>query len=150
MTTIEMTSQYGTVGPPDIPSAVKLQRGKTPENSNNSKGADEVRGLESRRTISLFDSDKKDQTGKDKESEDKQSGKISDTQLKKAVRSLNDYVQTVQRNLEFTIDKDTGQRVIKVVDTSSKEVIRQIPPEEVLTLAKRLGEAETRLFSAKA
>lgn len=58
--------------------------------------------------------------------------------LEEAVRELNGYVQNVQRNLQFNVDEDSGHTVIRVVDSETDEVIRQIPSEEVLTLAKHL------------
>lgn len=53
---------------------------------------------------------------------------------------LSNYVQNVQRNLNFSIDESSGQTVIKVIDSESDEVIRQIPSEEMLALARRLNE----------
>ncbi len=38
--------------------------------------------------------------------------------------------------LEFSVDKDTGVTIIKVLDVETGEVIRQIPPEEVLAFMK--------------
>ena len=57
-----------------------------------------------------------------------------------AVRELNENSQVVQRELHFAIDKDSGHTVIKVVDSKTEEVIRQIPGEEVLKVARRLNE----------
>ena len=59
-------------------------------------------------------------------------------QLEETVEELNQMVQSVRRNLQFSIDKESGRTVIKVIDSDSEEVIRQIPPEEVLALARRL------------
>ena len=63
--------------------------------------------------------------------------------LEKTVSELNDYVQNMKRSLQFSVDEDTGRTVIKVIDPESKEVIRQIPREEILTIARMLRE-ETR------
>ena len=66
---------------------------------------------------------------------------VTDTaQLKVAVSKLNDYVQAVQRNLSFSVDKASGQTVIKVYDAQTKEVIRQIPADETLRLAASIDE----------
>lgn len=61
-------------------------------------------------------------------------------QLRNAMSQLSNYVQNVQRNLNFSIDESSGQTVIKVIDSESDEVIRQIPSEEMLALARRLNE----------
>jgi len=70
-------------------------------------------------------------------------GKKASEQPKKevvsqAVASINDYVQTVNRELEFTQDDDLGQTIIKVIDRETEEVIRQIPSEEVIAIARAI------------
>jgi len=62
----------------------------------------------------------------------------SPEQLDSAVSKLNDYLQDVQRNLSFSIDKDTGITVVKVIDSATQEVVRQLPPDETLKLAAAL------------
>lgn len=71
-----------------------------------------------------------------------------------AVSKLNEYVQNVQRNLQFSIDQDSGVMVVKVIEANTDKVIRQIPNEETLRLARNLveqdDEAALTLFSSKA
>ena len=63
----------------------------------------------------------------------------SEEQLDKTVSNLNNSLQNIQRNLEFTIDKEAGGRiVINVIDKETKDIVRQIPSEEVLELARNL------------
>jgi len=51
------------------------------------------------------------------------------------VTQLNDYVQSVQRTLNFSVNENTGQVVVKVVDTNNEEeVILEIPAEDALNL----------------
>jgi|GEM_PF-518087 len=63
--------------------------------------------------------------------------------LKKAVSDISNYVQTLQRDLQFEVDTDLGRTVISVVDSKTQEVIRQIPSEEVLARARFLQEQES-------
>jgi flagellar protein FlaG len=56
--------------------------------------------------------------------------------VSKAVEKLNELVQNQKRSLYFSVDQDTGRTVIRVIDPDTSEVIRQIPPEEVLNLAR--------------
>lgn len=71
--------------------------------------------------------------------------------LANAVSELNQYVQSIQRDLEFSVDDQSGRTIIKVVDSQSKEVIRQIPPEEVLNLVRKLELAtDGTILQAKA
>lgn len=59
-------------------------------------------------------------------------------QLQQAMDKIRDSIPPVARNLRFSVDEDTGRTVVKVVDPSTDEVIRQIPSEEVLAIAKDL------------
>ncbi|HEY9118655.1 MAG TPA: flagellar protein FlaG, partial [Marinobacter sp.] len=54
----------------------------------------------------------------------------------------NDFVQNVQRDLQFEVDHDLGQTIVKVVDQSTQEVIRQMPDEVALRLAENLQQDE--------
>ena len=65
-------------------------------------------------------------------------------ELDETISQLNDSLQNIQRNLEFSIDKDAGRIVINVRDKITDEVVRQIPSEDVLELAKNLHEASER------
>lgn len=58
--------------------------------------------------------------------------------LSGVVESLNDYLQSVKRDLEFSVDSATGRTIITVMDRDSGETIRQIPPETVMALAEYL------------
>ena len=71
-------------------------------------------------------------------------------ELSRAIEALQQKLQSAAPNLQFMIDQDTGQTVIKVIDSSSNEVIRQIPPEELLRLAKTLRRMEEVLLSDSA
>lgn len=58
--------------------------------------------------------------------------------VKGATEQINKLIQQFNRNLQFTVDEDTGVNVVKVIDNESKEVIRQMPTEEMLAIAKAL------------
>lgn len=71
-------------------------------------------------------------------------------ELDEAVSQLNDFVQNVQRDLQFEVDNELGQTIVRVVDQSTQEVIRQIPDEVALRLAENLQQEEPlTLFSIK-
>jgi flagellar protein FlaG len=67
-----------------------------------------------------------------------------------AIKQINDHLQFQGRNLKFKIDKDTGRTVVQIIDSATDEVLRQIPPQELLDIAKRLGDAEGLLFCGDA
>lgn len=71
-------------------------------------------------------------------------------ELRGAVTRLNDYVQSVQRDLQFEVDMERGQTIVRVVDNETQEVIRQIPDEVALRLADNLQQDEPlTLFNIK-
>lgn len=49
--------------------------------------------------------------------------------------------------LEFTLNEHPSRVVTRIVDRASGDVIRQIPSEEVLQIAKRLDELQGRLIN---
>jgi len=49
--------------------------------------------------------------------------------------------------LKFQSDEETGERVILLIDSETGEVVRQIPPEELLHVMKALRDLKGMLFS---
>lgn len=70
--------------------------------------------------------------------------------VEQAVLSIKEFVQTIRRDLNFTLDDSSGRVVVKVTDGASGEVIRQMPTEEALRLAESLDEVRSLLFKAEA
>lgn len=67
---------------------------------------------------------------------------IDPEKLESAVAALEQNVRTVARSLQFSVDKESGRTIITVIDRDTDEVIRQIPPKEVLAIAERLHDAQ--------
>jgi len=63
---------------------------------------------------------------------------VSREELQGIVEELNDFVQNVQRNLSFSVDDSSGKTVIRVVDTNTEELIRQIPSEDALRISRSI------------
>jgi flagellar protein FlaG len=86
-----------------------------------------------------------DQAAQARESKESQKEKLTS-----AVSKLNDYVQTVQRDLQFEVDSELGQTIVRVVDQKTQQVIRQMPDELALRLAEKLQQDEPlTLFNIK-
>ncbi|MBD2837638.1 flagellar protein FlaG [Pseudomonas sp. JM0905a] len=66
------------------------------------------------------------------------------------VASLQEFAQSIQRDLSFRVDDSSGRIVVEVRDQSSGEVIRQIPSEEALQLLKHLEEARSLMLNTTA
>lgn len=71
-------------------------------------------------------------------------------QIEHALSSIQQSVQSVRRSLDFRVDDSSGRVVVKVTDSESGDVIRQMPTEEALKLAESLDEVRSLLFRAEA
>ncbi len=60
--------------------------------------------------------------------------------MEQFARSMNESQQIRQRGLRFQVDDEVGMTIINVVDRTSDEVVRQIPAEEVVKVARFLRE----------
>ena len=68
------------------------------------------------------------------------------SEAEQAVNSLLEYAGWGNFNIDFTKDDQTGSLVISIIDRDSGEVIRQIPPDEILTLRSHLQELLSEVF----
>jgi flagellar protein FlaG len=70
--------------------------------------------------------------------------------LEAAVSDMQNFVQSVQRDINFNVDDSSGRVVINVTEAATGDVIRQIPSEEALRLSETLSEIRSLLFKAEA
>ncbi len=63
---------------------------------------------------------------------------LQQERVQEAARQLNNFMKIVSVGLHFTVDADTKQTVVKVINKETGEVIRQIPSEEALRLSKAM------------
>ena len=75
---------------------------------------------------------------------------VDKAQVEVAAVALKEFAQSVRRDLDFSVDDGSGQVVVKVTDSNSGDVIRQIPSEEALQLAENLSDVRSLLFKAEA
>jgi flagellar protein FlaG len=71
-----------------------------------------------------------------------------DTPAPKEARAAQKIAQPPTSTLEFSIDPDTGRAVVKIFDTATRELVRQMPMEEMLALAKSLDQLKGLLLHA--
>ena len=71
---------------------------------------------------------------------EKTEAEIDAKDVAKAVSEIADYVQSISRDLQFQVDKQTGSTIVTVLDHETKEVIRQIPSEEAVAMARFIAE----------
>lgn len=69
--------------------------------------------------------------------------KTAAAKIEQAVTEINEYVQSVQRDLHFSVDEESGTTIIRVKDKASGDLIRQIPEDIFLNLAQKLKDNQT-------
>lgn len=67
-----------------------------------------------------------------------------------AVETINSSIEFINRALRFSVHEDTQQMMVKVVDVLTDEVIKEIPPEDVLDTVARIREMIGLLIDERA
>ncbi|MGF1904126.1 flagellar protein FlaG [Aliivibrio salmonicida] len=70
-------------------------------------------------------------------------------ELHNAVKELNEHVKSLDRGLSFRLDEESGRQVITVIEVSSGDIIRQIPDEKMLEVARDLAASASGLIAMK-
>ena len=73
--------------------------------------------------------------------------KLTREDVEDMVEALEDFANTVQTRLNFTIDDGTKDVVVKIMDKETNEVIKQFPAEEMLELREKMQDLSGLLFS---
>ncbi len=69
--------------------------------------------------------------------------------VNEAANTIEDFIGKNQRNLSFERDLDSGVMVISVIDKESNDVIRKIPGEEAIAIAKRIRELHDEITTSQ-
>ena len=69
--------------------------------------------------------------------------------VRRIAEAMDSYVRSIQNDLEIRIHEDTGTVMVKVISHETGEVIREIPPEELIDLAAKMEEMMGVLFQKR-
>jgi len=58
--------------------------------------------------------------------------------VKESVSDINEIVKKVKEDLAFKIHDETDKLMVQIVDLKTQEVIKEMPPEEMLDLQARI------------
>ena len=75
---------------------------------------------------------------------------VSRESIEKMVKDANSMMKQLNNHLEFTVDNETKDLIVKIVATDTKRVIREIPPEEIRELRQKLRELSGLIFDKEA
>ena len=70
--------------------------------------------------------------------------------VENAVGKLNENPQFTAQGLRFSIDEESGKTVVKIVDSETQEILRQIPSADALALAHSIDKMRGLLLREKA
>jgi flagellar protein FlaG len=68
--------------------------------------------------------------------------KPGQAELGNAIADLNKVAQANAQGVRFSLDEDSGRTVVKVVDTQTDKVLRQIPSVEALKLWRSIEQMQ--------
>ena len=61
-------------------------------------------------------------------------------EIENELEKLNETMRTFDRGLNFELHDDTGRHIVQVMDLVNDEIVREIPPEEVLDISAKINE----------
>ena len=73
-----------------------------------------------------------------------------DAKVRQAVHDANRFTKAWASSVEFSVDQESGRHIVKIVDTSTGQVIRQLPSPEMIEIAHMLDRLQKLLFRQKA
>ena len=102
------------------------------------------------RTLPALDQQKTQPARAGKSAEAAEGTPPSREQVSDAVRKINEGMVASSQSLEFAIDDDSKEIVVKIIDQGTREVVRQIPSVEALEIAKSIDKMRGLLISQTA
>ena len=75
---------------------------------------------------------------------------IVETELLRGIKAANDSLESYNRKTEFSIHEKTGDIMIKVYDTRTNEVIKEIPPQKIKDMIANMLERAGLLIDKRA
>ncbi|MGV8893083.1 MAG: flagellar protein FlaG [Burkholderiaceae bacterium] len=74
----------------------------------------------------------------------------STDEVRDAIKKIEQVISPTAQDLRFSIDEDTGITVVKLIDTKTQTVLRQIPTVEMVEISKALDKLQGLLVREKA
>lgn len=71
-------------------------------------------------------------------------------EIRQAVENLNRVIASSLQSIQFTLDDESGKVVVKVLDSETQKVLRQVPNVEILAISKNLARLQGLVISDKA
>jgi len=69
---------------------------------------------------------------------------------RQAAAQINEFLKSSAASVEFTVEGTSNQVIVRVVDSATRQVIRQMPTEETLAISRSLDRMTGLLLAQKA
>lgn len=79
-------------------------------------------------------------TNQEQKSEHSKQAPKTDAEVIKAAEAMNETMKVYNYHLQFIPHKASGKMQVKVIDTDTDKVIREIPPDSLLECSARIRE----------
>ena len=114
----------------------KSMQPEVASNSPNTKVIIETRDLKKVEKTSeidnLFEKDEEYQPVKDEDEFHLEPGTLDEDTVSLMTEQLNELMDKINCNLEFKYNKEVNLMTIKMIDKKTQEVIKEVPPEEMI------------------
>ena len=70
--------------------------------------------------------------------------------VRQAVEQVNDVLRRSAVGVEFSLDQGSGRVIARVVDSETKEILRQIPSEQMLAISRAIDDLRGLLIQQEA
>ncbi len=76
---------------------------------------------------------------------------LNDEERVKMVEKVNEFISSLNKGVAFKVDEESGRDVVTIYETTTGDIIRQIPDEEMLEILRRLAaqNSNSRIFEVK-
>jgi flagellar protein FlaG len=74
---------------------------------------------------------------------------LDKSQLNKYAEKLSKVMEILNHSIRFSVDDESDRMIVRIVNAETNEVIRQIPPKEVLQLMHRLDQMAGLMLDEK-
>ncbi|MFC4023851.1 flagellar protein FlaG [Oceanobacillus longus] len=76
----------------------------------------------------------------EQEQSQKQNAMINNKDLEMAVSKMNDFLEPLRRNVKFELHDKLNKYYVTVINSSTKEVIKEIPPKKMLDMYAEMAD----------
>lgn len=101
-------------------------------------------------SLSMSEVNAKEETEREMPVSEEEARATEKMRAQQAADSISDLLASMPKNLNLSVDEDLGRIVVKFMDPETKEVIKQIPSEEALELAKSLSKMRGMFVETRA